>query len=47
MRKNDFWLILVLALAGLVSYFLFRADPSAQNKFWWCAGTSRSSSGSN
>ena len=32
MRKNDFWLILVLALAGLVSYFLFRADPSAQNK---------------
>jgi len=32
MRKNDVWLMLVVAAAGLVSYFLFRADTTAQHK---------------
>lgn len=32
MRKNDFRLLLVVAVLGLVSYLLFRADPGAKNK---------------
>ncbi len=32
MRKNDFLLLFVVAVLGLVSYVLFRADPAATNK---------------
>lgn len=32
MRKNDFRLLLVVTVLGLVSYVLFRADPGAKNK---------------
>lgn len=32
MRKNDVWLMLAVAAVGLISYFLFRADTTAQHK---------------
>ena len=39
MRKNDFWLILVLLVLAAGSWFLFRS--------WWSGKTNRCSSGSN
>ena len=32
MRKNDVMLMIAVAIMGLISYFLFRADTTAQQK---------------